>query len=823
MQEIISELNELGFFPDNLQPDGRLRRFKRNPDEKQKNAWGVLFENYSQTGEKFHVFVGGDWSRPSEEIKICSNKKLSALDRKVMEARVEEARSRHAEELKELRDTCKKECEKIWQEAIESETDYTKKKKIKPFGTKSIMTEKGRALLVPVKNVQGEMVGMQKILPDGTKLFHPGTEKKGSFHLIGEYINGEAFICEGFATGATIHMATGKPVVVAFDAGNLVEVSRTVRKSYPSTKVIVCGDDDRGTKDNPGREMAERAAKEGLAQVVFPEFDDQDGTDFNDVHVTFGLDRVKKILNQVEAPSTYLKSLGTHGDKFYYISSQGNAVTSLSASGHNKNNLFSLMPLQYWETVYPGKKGVKWDQAFSDLMDSCQKVGQFNPERIRGVGLWEDKGRLLINMGNGLFCDNRICGLGDLDTKYIYQAGPKIKPPVKNPLSVDECRILIDTIAHLNWKKEEAVFLLSGFVALARFCGALQWRPHLWITGGFGTGKSSVMELLIRPMLGDISLYFLGNTTEAGMRQSLGYDARPVIFDEFETNDKTTDLRVKAVLDLIRQASSESDARIAKGSAGGSAIDYRATFCAVVSSIRVNLTNGADRSRFAVLELEKVEKNAGQWDLVKKLFDQMTSDFSDRLFSRVFGMWKVIKENRRLFQRALAEKYDQRIGQQYGTLLAGYAALISDQILDLSRINEIISILDCSEREHLVKETDENDCIIHIGGTVMKIQIEKDYMDRSIGEFIEMARNEIGTGPVKKALKRFGIEIDDNFLYVAITHPELTKIYKGTKWESAGWKNSLCRLKGAELTGAKRFGSVISRAIKIPLATIDQE
>lgn len=820
MQDIISEVNKHGFFPSEVIADGKIRRFKRTPQDKHIDAWYVAYENHSISGDKFHFYVGGDWREPDNEIKISSKKKLSSIDRKIVDIQIEETKRQIEIEREQLRTNCEKECEHIWSTAQDFiETDYTAKKKIKgDFKVKTKFSESGRMVLVPVKNIDNKLVGMQKIYPNGKKYFHPGTAKRGAFHLIGDYINGEAYICEGFATGATIHMATGKPVAVAFDAGNLVQVAKEIRRKHRETKIVVCGDDDKWTEGNPGREMATKAAKESMGIAIFPSFEeDKEGlTDFNDLYLSEGLAAVSKVFTDKKGEHHYLKPLGTHGDKFFYISSQGNRVVNITTNGHNKNNLFSLMPLQYWETIYESKRGTRWDQAFSDLMDSCQRVGAFNPEIIRGVGVWEDRGRLLINMGNGLYHGGMTYGLGEIETKFIYQAGQRIPKPHEDPLTIEECKALTDTIGSLNWKKDESVFLLSGFITLARFCGAMNWRPHIWITGSAGAGKSTIMERLIRALMGDISFYFLGNTTEAGMRQSIGYDARPVIFDEFETNDKTTDLRVKAVLDLIRQASSESDARIAKGSAGGSAIDYRATFCAVVSSIRTNLTNEADRSRFAVLELEKIEKNATQWEGVKKKLDLMTPEFSSRLFSRVFGMWDTVKKNRKILQRALAEKYDQRVGQQYGTLLAGYNCLISDTVLTDEETEKLVSFVDHEERLSVVMENDETDCFNHLLQTKVRLEVAGSFFERNISEFVEEAKH----SDFRKALRRTGLDVIDNCLLVANSHAELAKIFKETKWAS-GWKNSLGRLKNAiPSKDTHSFGTTSSsRYVKIPLGS----
>ncbi len=67
-------------------------------------------------------------------------------------------------------------------------------------------------------------------------------------------------LCEGFATGATLHQITTLPVAIAFDAGNLLPVALVLRRRYRAARILVCADDDFATRDNPGIAAASAAA-----------------------------------------------------------------------------------------------------------------------------------------------------------------------------------------------------------------------------------------------------------------------------------------------------------------------------------------------------------------------------------------------------------------------------------------------------------------------------------------------------------------------------------------------------------------------------------
>lgn len=173
-------------------------------------------------------------------------------------------------------------------------------------------------LLIPLRDASGKLWNLQHIAPtkptNGApeKRFLKGGRKSGLWHLVGEPPSGGSasplpavlLIAEGYATAATLHEATGYPVAVAFDAGNLVHVARALRQLYPAALLVLCGDDDRDTEaragHNPGREKAQAAAGVVHGLAVFPEGLPEGGSDFNDLaqHVggDEGLAAVRRIV-----------------------------------------------------------------------------------------------------------------------------------------------------------------------------------------------------------------------------------------------------------------------------------------------------------------------------------------------------------------------------------------------------------------------------------------------------------------------------------------------------------------------------------------------
>ncbi|MEQ1560402.1 MAG: toprim domain-containing protein [Methyloglobulus sp.] len=116
---------------------------------------------------------------------------------------------------------------------------YLITKRVKPHGARLY----GTALVIPLMDETGAIVNIQFIQQDGTKRFLSGGKKKGCYYRIGEPTQ-KLLICEGFATGCSLHESTGHSVFVAFDAGNLEPVAEVIRKQCPNAKVIVYADND---------------------------------------------------------------------------------------------------------------------------------------------------------------------------------------------------------------------------------------------------------------------------------------------------------------------------------------------------------------------------------------------------------------------------------------------------------------------------------------------------------------------------------------------------------------------------------------------------
>jgi putative DNA primase/helicase len=512
------------------------------------------------------------------------------------------------------------------------------------------------------------------------------------------------------------------------------------------------------------------------------------------------------------------RCLGFDRGSYFYLPTNGGQVLELTASQHTKLNLLNLAPLGWWNEAYKKGTGADWDRAADSLISLCMQQGVYDPDRVRGRGAWYDRGRVIVHLGDRLIVDNkehRICS--PPPTNYFYEQAKALDGPDNKPLS-DELATKIRNIAiGFRWEMPVNAYFLLGWTVLAPVCGALDWRPHAWITGAAGTGKTCILKDFLKPLMGGIYQGATGGTTEAGLRGTLCSDAIPVIFDEFEQNDQRDKQIVQNVLALARIASSEGG-KIYKGTTtgGANAFEIRSMFC--VSSINVALIQKADVDRFCVLALRKDTIQKQEWTAFEaEIKTTITMETGRQLIARTIQNIPVIRSNAKILARALAITFGQRYGDQYGTLLAGAWSLSSDggKLLSIEEALEWIKTLDWESNQLDPQEADEVKCLDYILNTMVVV----DHKRISIREIFLAARlgSSIGDEPADLVLARHGIKYHEGGLAIANTHSILHGLLRDTPWSGGAHKQALQRVKGAAKVGPIRFGSHTMRCTLIPL------
>lgn len=535
-----------------------------------------------------------------------------------------------------------------------------------------------------------------------------------------------------------------------------------------------------------------------------------------------------------QEPTHEFRCLGYNGSKLYVLPRRSEQVVALSAGSLSKPALLQIASLEWWEFAHPKQKGgCDWDAAMSTLIRNCESKGIYDSRMERGRGAWYDGGKPVLHLGSGLIVDGKHTAISGHHSDYIYTRQARMENLFDaKPATDEQAKEVIDIFSNLNWTRNEHGLLALGWCVLAPICGALKWRPHLWLTARRGAGKSWVQSYVMKPVVGEQTLiYCQGGTTEAGIRQSLKHDARPVMFDEAESEDAAAARRMQSVLELARQASSDTGAEIVKGTATGDGMTFNVRSMFMMGSINVALRQAADESRFSVVSLNRPPKDPNEAqrfaDFERRVTSTLTDEFCASVRARMYHAIPVIRHNASAFAQAVAEALgSQRMGDQIGTLLAGAFAMNSVAKHTVEECRELIKGMDFSEAAEAESVSDENNCINEILQRQVRIELEvQGATTRSLGELVDIVTQNktmqgIAPADANDVLARHGLRVENAHLWVANTHAELAKTLRDTPW-SSGHRRLLLRIEGAHV-GDKmaKFAGTTSRFVAIPLSSI---
>lgn len=360
---------------------------------------------------------------------------MTAEERKALADRIEKERAEREAKHKARHEAAATAANQIWDASVDATDDhpYLKSKGVKSHGlrvgkweqvnkeTGEVRLISSNALLVPVADKRRKIHSLQAIFP--SKLASMGNRnkdyltdgaKRGLFFIIGtpQMHNGVPvfILCEGYATGASIHECTGHAVLVCFDAGNLPVVAKAMKQSAAEKGteyiIILAADNDRWTTEpveNPGVHHAKNAAKAVNGLLVVPDFETLDGnpTDFNDLHLRQGAEAVRAVFEETLNPKAELvenvivnnvaipdnlgmpfRCVGTAGQYYAFWREDTRGIVLLKPSEIGKDHgLFQLASLQRWE-AWALESGLKEYRAAAAnwLIQTSMEIGLFKPE-----------------------------------------------------------------------------------------------------------------------------------------------------------------------------------------------------------------------------------------------------------------------------------------------------------------------------------------------------------------------------------------------------------------------------------------------------------
>lgn len=831
--------------------DDTVRRFEIEGGEK-----GRLDGAYQLRIEPDGFGVGWfkDW-RTGETVSWTTKQKRnwSADEKKAWRERREAEETARRAKVADGMASVAKRAARVWASSdIQGVSPYLDKK-----GVQSGPARFGRdgVLIVPVER-DGKMTGLQFIDGDGGKRFLRGTVKDGACCVFaGEETT--IYLAEGFSTAASVSEATGCTTVCAFDAGNLVPVAKYVRGRWPDARIVIAADNDLHTfdgkkvkPDDPRRnephdsEMWSQWRDEGLlinvgvhwagqaaagiggCQVIAPDIHG----DWNDIHVSKGIGAVRDALLGVPDISTppdaedweqyipyyddsgessgsplsdmmrIVRPLGYEEDTYVFLPTVKGQIVRLTPSAmKNDLNLLQLMNLPQWQRVLgdyeiEGKDLVKLVPPA--LMDECHRIGPYTPSRVRGAGAWPRGNSAVVNMGDGLL----DCSTGEmvahnaLDGREVYLRASQIYDLDCEPLTNREAHKTQQIFQKLSWKRGISATLAAGWAVIAPFAGAFVWRPHIFLTGPAGSGKTTVMNSIISILMGSSAIRMDGGSTEAGLRKEVGESSRPILCDELEGENKRDAEQVDKILFWARKASSGSVVVNANAA-------YRARSAVCFAAINPRVIQGADTERITIMELVKDSSDGSEQryaELLDMINTTLTDDYVKRLMRRTIDNIDTLLHNTGVFGRHAARILgNARAGDQIGPMLAGAYLLHSRSKVTDAKAREWLDRQDWDWHSEANEGSDAEALMQHL----LTSMIEHTTLDRTakipVSDLIERVhKRDIGHEDAGRTLGRHGIAVRDGKIRIANKATLLSRLFDGTPWTA--YRATLSRYPTAE-------------------------
>jgi hypothetical protein len=469
----------------------------------------------------------------------------------------------------------------------------------------------------------------------------------------------------------------------------------------------------------------------------------------------------------------------------------------------NEAGLLGLASMGFWGEQFPKYSkngdliGIKANIAANSILEACRAKGPFDLSRVHGRGVWRERDKIVVNLGDPI--------PDGLEDHYVcFSPLPNLggEPPDGGDI--------LDVLSIFNWKKDEDVHLVLGWLKIAPICGALEWRPHLFLTGPKNTGKTTLVRG-ISGLLNPLVVSLDGQSTEAGIRQKLGPDSLPVVLDEFESDGNRA--RMKNVIRLARSASSAEGA-VARGTPEGRVLEFNIRTTFLFAAINPIPGSAADASRLVVTELLPHGGEKKARSDIERGISWMQESGPAWCRKAIVDLPCVLETITQL--QKFMPPIDSRHALNMAILLSGAWVALKGKVPTDNEAKEWLTMND-SIIIHHSEAHEENDavaCLNHLVGS--------DTREGTIGELIHMA---IKHGDAdndhtnaKNKLIAYGIRIEDRYVLIANQHPGLNREFRESKWFDGAWGSALSRLDGAEKPrNPVRFGDGVKvRCVRLP-------
>lgn len=338
----------------------------------------------------------------------------------------------------------------------------------------------------------------------------------------------------------------------------------------------------------------------------------------------------------------FIRPLGvtTDGMYFYQCGPQGHIV-SLHHGKHNKSGFFHLIPdrsFWYGECQMPNDPAkLDWDKAALKYMGLCKEAGYFSMTHIRRSGVWRDDERIVANLGDCLWVDGEFKALYDIEGEYFYDRGPRVPTPgLLPPATNEDLAKLVPIAKQFPFVNDYSHIVCAGLVIVGLIPNLVDWRPHVWLSGQPGSGKSKTAQLLFAGMwVPNGGFAQQSDTTSAGIIEKMDCQCVSVVIDDQRIDSNATSvMRLEDLIAMLRGASSAFEGTVAKGGTRGGKHSVMKS-CFVINSVNYPVSDKQDRERIFNIRCDR-EKQSDDWNKFKReVSDTINPAYAASVFHRV--------------------------------------------------------------------------------------------------------------------------------------------------------------------------------------------
>ncbi len=508
-----------------------------------------------------------------------------------------------------------------------------------------------------------------------------------------------------------------------------------------------------------------------------------------------------------------------------------------------------------------GKKSVTVDfrinKAAQDLIERASSRGLIGQRlKLRRPGVWRTAdGMPVIHCGDMVLIGDGWVRAGTRTGDQIWIAAePSARPTTPCDHRVAE-RIQQDLQQFFAWQNPAGPIALLGLLFSGYLCGALQWRCNGFITGGTGSGKSSLRRIIQAAWpVHDYS----NDTSKAGMEQTIAGRAIPAIIDESNDRNRSSG---RDLIDIVLSASGDEGTKLARGTSDGKGRAAEVISNVVMFSINPPELEPQHLNRFIMLELLKPQ-GGEDYSSEHRGLATFVAGQAPALWGRAISSFERYQESLILFRRALANRgCDPREMDGKGALLSGWFVLTHEGLPDDGDLAEGVAALG----EFIVtsKEAAMDDgprrMLQHLLG--YQITLHRSTDRDPIGVLLDQAFGvdaELTPATAAKVLSHMGIRpiracsrppdrrsafqcqcsqcwdagtgkpvprqsLDDG-LWINPRSPDIAKVFANTPFDQGRWQHEMMRLPSAERSrGGVRIGGPSGRAIWLARADLHSD